>query len=60
LERLADQGWRGEISSHREEYARSIVETRDGKVAQPLTEEGVGTHHKKNVPSENRFQRGKR
>ena len=42
LERLGGEGWREEISSHREDYIMSIIGVEGGQVrAAPLTEIGT-------------------
>ena len=44
LERLADEGWRKEIVSHREDYVRSIIGVEGAYVGRPLTEKGTNAH----------------
>ena len=44
LERLADEGWRDEIVSHREDYFCSITGVEGGYVERPLTEKGTNAH----------------
>ena len=57
LERLSDEGWGEEISSHRQDYLRSILETEGVRAAQLLTEKGMNAPPK-NAQSENGFQHG--
>jgi len=58
LERLSDEGWGDEISSHRQDYLRSIVETEGVRAAQLLTEKGMDAPPE-NAQSENTFQHGR-
>lgn len=44
LERLADEGWGDEISSHRTDYTWSIVGVDGVNVARPLTDKGTNAH----------------
>ena len=44
LEKLADEGWREEIVSHREAYIRSITGVEGAYVGRPLTEKGMNAH----------------
>lgn len=41
LERLVDEGWAEEITSHGEDYVRSLTQVKGVKVARPLTEKGT-------------------
>ena len=60
LERLADEGWRKEISSHREDYARCIAQVKGVNGTLPLTEGGTNAHIPEEYVIENRFQSGRR
>ena len=42
MERLADDGWREEIISHRQEYLRCIGRMEGACVARPLVGKGTG------------------
>jgi len=45
MERLADEGWREQIQSHREEYIQYIIlRGKDVCVARPLAEKGTSAH----------------
>jgi len=45
LERLADEGWDEEISSHRNDYVMSIITVKGAQdPAAPLTEKGTSMH----------------
>ena len=41
---MADEGWREEIVSHREDYVRSIIRVEGAYVGRPLTEKGMNAH----------------
>jgi len=44
MERLADEGWREEIQSHREEYIGYISWVGGVRAARPLAETGTSAH----------------